>query len=177
MLYGISLLAGRFGTGYLPDLANGYVVALQAQAGGQVDAILVLGTLLILVGCASSCRPCRSTSGARTCSRGRRPKWRRSCRWRPRPGRSCSAGRLILEMTRHDVPASADRRLFGPPLGLPGGRDRDLRQPGRVRADQSQTAARLFDDRPRRLHAHGPGRRHEPRASRPCCSTWSPTSS
>ena len=25
MLYGISLLAGKFGTGYLPDLAAGYV--------------------------------------------------------------------------------------------------------------------------------------------------------
>src|SRR5437764_10029036 len=52
MLFGISLLAGRFGTGYLPDLAQGYALALQAQGGGRVDAILVLGTLLILVGLA-----------------------------------------------------------------------------------------------------------------------------
>src|SRR5205085_8366402 len=35
MLYGISLLAGRFGTGLLPDLAQGYATALQAQAAGR----------------------------------------------------------------------------------------------------------------------------------------------
>src|SRR5205823_8262552 len=50
MLYGISLLAGRFGTGYLPDLAQGYAAALQAQAAGGADAILVLGTLFVLIG-------------------------------------------------------------------------------------------------------------------------------
>ena len=50
MLFGISLLAGRFGTGFLPDLAKGYTMALSAQAGGHTDVILVLGTLLILVG-------------------------------------------------------------------------------------------------------------------------------
>src|SRR5947209_1949427 len=52
MLYGISLLAGRFGTGYLPDLAQGYAAALQAQAAGGADAILVLGTLFVLIGLA-----------------------------------------------------------------------------------------------------------------------------
>src|SRR5262249_45840101 len=52
MLYGISLLAGRFGTGYLPDLA----VALQAQmrsGGGSVaglETVIVLGMVFILVG-------------------------------------------------------------------------------------------------------------------------------
>src|SRR5581483_9211201 len=51
MLYGISLLAGRFGTAWLPDLARGYAAAISAQsAPGGVDAILLLGTLLILVG-------------------------------------------------------------------------------------------------------------------------------
>lgn len=50
MLFGISLLAGRFGTGFLPNLAHGYSYALAAQAGGGVDAMLVLGTLLVLVG-------------------------------------------------------------------------------------------------------------------------------
>jgi NADH-quinone oxidoreductase subunit N len=50
MLYGISLLAGRFGTAYLPDLAKGYALALSAQGTGGADVILVLGTLLILVG-------------------------------------------------------------------------------------------------------------------------------
>ncbi|HEV3204613.1 MAG TPA: NADH-quinone oxidoreductase subunit N [Gemmataceae bacterium] len=48
MLYGISLLAGKFGTAYLPDLAKGYMAALK-EAGG-FDAILLLGTLFILIG-------------------------------------------------------------------------------------------------------------------------------
>src|SRR5437763_4912739 len=52
MLYGISLLAGRFGTGFLPDVAQGYAAALQAQAAGGPDAILVLGTLFVLIGLA-----------------------------------------------------------------------------------------------------------------------------
>src|SRR5262249_57107882 len=33
MLYGISLLAGKFGTGYLPDLAVGYAAVLRAGPG------------------------------------------------------------------------------------------------------------------------------------------------
>ncbi|MFO0809198.1 MAG: NADH-quinone oxidoreductase subunit N [Gemmataceae bacterium] len=51
MLYGISLIAGKFGTGYLPDLAKGYEAVLTQQStSGVPDAVLVLGTLLILVG-------------------------------------------------------------------------------------------------------------------------------
>jgi NADH-quinone oxidoreductase subunit N len=55
MLYGISLLAGRFGTAYLPDLAYAYAGSLQhGSAGGAagVDPYLVLGTLFILIGMA-----------------------------------------------------------------------------------------------------------------------------
>jgi NADH-quinone oxidoreductase subunit N len=53
MLYGISLLAGKFGTAYLPDLAAGYVLSLrEASEGGGIDPILVLGTLFFLVGIA-----------------------------------------------------------------------------------------------------------------------------
>jgi NADH-quinone oxidoreductase subunit N len=48
MLYGISLVAGKFGTAYLPDLATGYVAVLQGQAA--IDPILLLGTLFILIG-------------------------------------------------------------------------------------------------------------------------------
>jgi NADH-quinone oxidoreductase subunit N len=47
MLYGISLLAGKFGTAYLPDLAAGYAVVLQRP---QLDPILLLGTLFVLIG-------------------------------------------------------------------------------------------------------------------------------
>jgi NADH-quinone oxidoreductase subunit N len=53
MLYGISLLAGRFGTGYLPDLASGFALAVQAaQTTGRVDLVLVLGSLFLLIGVA-----------------------------------------------------------------------------------------------------------------------------
>jgi NADH-quinone oxidoreductase subunit N len=53
MLFGISLLAGKFGTAYLPDLAVGYVSAM--SPGGSAilfDPILVLGTLFIMIGLA-----------------------------------------------------------------------------------------------------------------------------
>jgi NADH-quinone oxidoreductase subunit N len=44
MLYGISLIAGKFGTAYLPDLAQGLLAA------PLFDPILVLGVLFILMG-------------------------------------------------------------------------------------------------------------------------------
>ena len=46
MLYGISLIAGKFGTGYLPDLARAMPLAMESR----LDLVLVLGILLILVG-------------------------------------------------------------------------------------------------------------------------------
>jgi NADH-quinone oxidoreductase subunit N len=54
MLYGISLLAGKFGTGYLPDVAAAFVQAAHppGAAGLVFDPILVLGTLFILIGVA-----------------------------------------------------------------------------------------------------------------------------
>jgi NADH-quinone oxidoreductase subunit N len=51
MLYGMSLLAGKFGTGYLPDIALGMAHALSG-AGQPVDVLLVLGWLFILIGIA-----------------------------------------------------------------------------------------------------------------------------
>ncbi len=53
MLYGISLLAGKFGTAYLPDLAAAYVQALPhpgGAAGIDFDPVLLLGTLFLLIG-------------------------------------------------------------------------------------------------------------------------------
>ncbi len=53
MLYGISLLAGKFGTAYLPDLAAAYVSTIHPVGGGIVlDPVLVLGTLFVLIGIA-----------------------------------------------------------------------------------------------------------------------------
>jgi NADH-quinone oxidoreductase subunit N len=53
MLYGISLLAGKFGTGYLPDLALAYVLAVAPPGQGIVlDPVVLLGTLFLLIGVA-----------------------------------------------------------------------------------------------------------------------------
>jgi NADH-quinone oxidoreductase subunit N len=53
MLYGISLLAGKFGTAYLPDLAMGYHASLATlQAGGSPDPVILLGTFFLFIGIA-----------------------------------------------------------------------------------------------------------------------------
>jgi NADH-quinone oxidoreductase subunit N len=54
MLYGISLLAGKFGTGYLPDLAPAFVASLHPAGAERIvlDPVLILGTLFLLVGVA-----------------------------------------------------------------------------------------------------------------------------
>jgi NADH-quinone oxidoreductase subunit N len=52
MLYGISLLAGKFGTAYLPDLAAGIVASTDPAHGTPFDPIVILGVLLIMVGVA-----------------------------------------------------------------------------------------------------------------------------
>lgn len=49
MLYGISLIAGKFGTGYLPDLA---AVLPQVIASKGADPVLILGLFFILIGIA-----------------------------------------------------------------------------------------------------------------------------
>jgi NADH-quinone oxidoreductase subunit N len=53
MLYGISLLAGRFGTAYLPEVAIGLMYSFNAPGGGLVfDPALILGVLFVLIGVA-----------------------------------------------------------------------------------------------------------------------------
>ncbi len=48
MLYGISLLAGTFGTGYLPDVAAAISARLDAQGG--FDPLTITGLALVFVG-------------------------------------------------------------------------------------------------------------------------------
>jgi NADH-quinone oxidoreductase subunit N len=53
MLYGISLLAGKFGTAYLPDLAAGYMTVFKQPAVSGLmgyDTFLLLGTLFVFIG-------------------------------------------------------------------------------------------------------------------------------
>src|SRR5262245_18612980 len=52
MLYGISLLAGKFGTAYLPDLATQYIASLTDSLAPSFDPALLLGTLFVLIGVA-----------------------------------------------------------------------------------------------------------------------------
>lgn len=52
MLYGISLLVGKFGTGSLPALAQAYIQAMHPGSAAGVDAVLVLGTLFLIIGLA-----------------------------------------------------------------------------------------------------------------------------
>jgi NADH-quinone oxidoreductase subunit N len=53
MLYGISLIVGKFGTGYLPDVAAGYAAVFNEYAKtGGIDAVLIMGTLFLLIGLA-----------------------------------------------------------------------------------------------------------------------------
>jgi NADH-quinone oxidoreductase subunit N len=47
MLYGISMLAGKFGTGYFPDVALGFTAVMKS---GNLDIVLLAGTLFILIG-------------------------------------------------------------------------------------------------------------------------------
>lgn len=47
MLYGISLIAGRFGTGYLPDVAASFLTVLKS---GSFDPLLLVAVMLILIG-------------------------------------------------------------------------------------------------------------------------------
>jgi NADH-quinone oxidoreductase subunit N len=50
MLYGISLVAGRLGTAYLPDVAAGLMYSFYASSGAIFDPVLILGLLFILIG-------------------------------------------------------------------------------------------------------------------------------
>jgi NADH-quinone oxidoreductase subunit N len=52
MLFGISLLAGKFGTGYLPDVAVGIVRCVHPAGGVGLDPVVLLGSFFLLVGIA-----------------------------------------------------------------------------------------------------------------------------
>ena len=53
MLYGISLIVGKFGTGYLPDVAAGFAAVFNDHARvGGIDVVLILGSLFLLIGLA-----------------------------------------------------------------------------------------------------------------------------
>jgi NADH-quinone oxidoreductase subunit N len=118
MLYGISLLAGRFGTGYLPDVAKGYAVALQAQTPGQIDAILVLGSLLILIGLAFKLSAVPFHFWCPDVFEGAAAEVAAFLSVASKAGAFVLTGRLILELTRHEMAASEVAVFIGPPLAF-----------------------------------------------------------
>jgi NADH-quinone oxidoreductase subunit N len=118
MLFGISLLAGRFGTGYLPDLAKGYNYAIAAQTGGQVDAILVLGTLLILVGLSFKLSAVPFHFWCPDVFEGAAAEVAAFLSVASKSGAFVLTARLILEMADHATKASDLALYFGPPLAF-----------------------------------------------------------
>jgi NADH-quinone oxidoreductase subunit N len=118
MLYGISLIAGKFGTGYLPDLTRGYALALQGQTGGQVDAILVLGTLLILVGLAFKLSAVPFHFWCPDVFEGAAAEVGAFLSVASKAAAFVLTSRLILELTRRNVPAAMLPVYFGPPLAF-----------------------------------------------------------
>ena len=97
MLYGISLLVGKFGTGYLPEVTLGLVSSLQPGANG-----ITLTRLSSWARCSSwwasgsNWRRCHSTSGVPTCSREPPPRSRASCPWHRRRAALALLARVIL---------------------------------------------------------------------------------
>jgi NADH-quinone oxidoreductase subunit N len=118
MLFGISLLAGRFGTGYLPDLAQGYALAMQAQSGGQVDAVLILGTLLILVGLAFKLSAVPFHFWCPDVFEGAAAEVAAFLSVASKAAAFVLTGRLVLELARHYAATDLLPVYFGPPLAF-----------------------------------------------------------
>ena len=190
MLYGMSLLAGVLGSAHLPTMAARLADLLQSRAAGhdrgrgadprRADAdgrpgLQALGRAVPLLGPGRvRGRPAEVAAFLSIASKAAalgllvrlalsfaRPPIRRSRPpWRPR---GCTSSALI---------------------GAAGRRHVHLRQPGRLRADEHEAAAGLFDHRPCRLHddargrGRGPGRarRRRPRR-RPWPRWWSTSAS
>ena len=161
MLYGISLLAGKFGTGYLPDVAKGYTQRRSRGTAAGVDAILVLGSLFILIGIAFKLAAVPFHFWCPDVFEGAAAEVAGFLS-------VASKGAALALLARSAgvgwpgtrVPASRRVAVYlVPTIALFRRADRDVRQPRRLPADQPQAAAGLFDHRPRRLHDDGPGRR------------------
>ncbi len=118
MLFGISLLAGRFGTGYLPDLAKGYTLALAAQAGGHADPVLVLGSLLILVGLAFKLSAVPFHFWCPDVFEGAAAEVSAFLSVASKAGAFVLTARLVLSMTVPPAGFGAVAMFFGPPLAF-----------------------------------------------------------
>jgi NADH-quinone oxidoreductase subunit N len=119
MLYGISLVAGRFGTAYLPNLAQSYALAISAQAAaGGVDVILLLGTLLILVGLGFKLSAVPFHFWCPDVFEGAAAEVAAFLSVASKAAAFALTGRLVLALAAPDVAAGVLPRYFGPPLAF-----------------------------------------------------------
>jgi NADH-quinone oxidoreductase subunit N len=123
MLFGISLLAGRFGTGFLgspahPGLTQGYTLALAVQAGGHADPILVLGTLLILVGLAFKLSAVPFHFWCPDVFEGAAAEVAAFLSVASKAGAFVLTARLVLSMTVPEAGVGVVAMFFGPPLAF-----------------------------------------------------------
>jgi NADH-quinone oxidoreductase subunit N len=123
MLFGISLLAGRFGTGFLgspahPGLTQGYTLALAAQAGGHADPILVLGTLLVLVGLAFKLSAVPFHFWCPDVFEGAAAEVAAFISVASKAGAFVLTARLVLSMTVPEAGVGVVAMFFGPPLAF-----------------------------------------------------------
>ncbi len=179
MLYGISLLAGKFGTGYLARRRYRHVTIDPGRWLGRaaLDPILILGTLFLLIGIAFKLAAVPFHFWCPDVFEGAGAEVAGFLSVASKGAALALLARFALMLGGLD-PVAAHRagrptsawlamiRIPGAGAGLLRRPDGDVRQPGRLRADQPQTAAGLFDHRPRRLHDDGPGHAARATASR-----------
>jgi NADH-quinone oxidoreductase subunit N len=167
MLYGISLLAGRFGTAYLPDIAAGLVSVLSPAGGGMVfDPVLILAILFILIGVAFKLAAVPFHFWCPDVFEGAAAEVAGYLSVASKGAALALLARLVLILCGVDSivqpvverPLGSDRPLPDSEPGLLRRSYGDVRQPGRLFADQPQTAAGLLDHRPCRLHDDGTDR-------------------
>ncbi len=121
MLYGISLIAGKFGTAYLPDVAKGFSAVLaQQSASGVPDAVLILGTLFVLVGLAFKLSVVPFHFWCPDVFEGAAAEIAAFLSVASKAGAFALTGRILMELSSPgsvDGPATL-ARYFGPPLAV-----------------------------------------------------------
>ena len=173
LLYGLSMMYGATGSLEISEV-------FKAIGTGQINrAVLILGTVFVVAGLAFKLGAVPFHMWVPDVYQGAPTAMTLLVGGAPKLAAFAITIRLLVE--GHDRPGGRLAADAGAALA----RLDAARQPGGDRADQPQAHARLFDDRPDRLHAARPvpGRGQRQHASRPStptarrCSTSSPTCS
>ena len=166
LLYGIALIYGATGSTNLDRIAAPSAARPSARPAAAGRARPAAGRLRVqdLLGA-------RSTCGRPTSTRARRPRSPRSSP--PAPRRPPSPRSSACCWWRCAARQADWTVLLWGMAAL----THDARQRGGARPVEPQAHARVLVDRPRGLHAGGPGGGRRRRAPAPCSSTCSPTRS